>query len=141
MSNTNTQDVKFSTPPLIVRQKSAIIDAVTIILLMYLATTLLEMFNIYDGSVRIVLFVLILLYEPIMVWQYKTLGQAFMGIKVRKFEPLRDTNTYQNIGFFSSIIRYIIKIILGIISFLTIHSDLYGRAIHDQAAGSVMVND
>lgn len=41
--------------------------------------------------------------------------------------------------YFQAIIRYIIKISLGWISFLTINSNYEKRAIHDFVAGSVVI--
>jgi hypothetical protein len=43
-----------------------------------------------------------------------------------------------NINIFYSIFRYLSKLLLGWISLLTIHSDDYGRAIHDKIGNSVM---
>jgi hypothetical protein len=45
----------------------------------------------------------------------------------------------RRIGIFPSFIRYILKTLLGWISFLTISSNSEKRAIHDIASGSVMV--
>ena len=45
----------------------------------------------------------------------------------------------KKINILQALIRYILKVGLGWISFLTIHSNKERRAIHDFAAGSVMI--
>ena len=141
MTKTSMPDIRISTPLLIVRQKSVMIDGIIIILLMFLATALLEKFQLDSSWIRIVLFSLIVLYEPIAVTINRTIGQAIMGIRVREFNQLVKHNTFHNIDFFSSLLRYAVKIALGLISFVTMKSDLYNRAIHDKLANSVMLND
>ena len=61
-----------------------------------------------------------------------------MGLRVRKFSDVKDGRLYSNINIFYSISRYFSKLLLGWISLLTIHSDDYGRAIHDKIGSSVM---
>jgi RDD family len=139
MTKDSNKDFRISTPLLIVRQKSVMIDGITIILLMYLATALLEKLSLDSSWIRIVLFSLIVLYEPIAVTINRTIGQAIMGIHVRSFKELEAHNTLKNINFFASLLRYFIKISLGIISFVTMKSDPYNRAIHDKIADSVML--
>lgn len=122
-------------PTLLARIQSSLIDGILVIILMYITSMLLDNFpNIYD-EIRVFLFVLIVvLFDPICVSLGCTLGNYMMGIRVRKAE-----DTSKKIDFFQALLRYPVKLILGSISFLTIHSNPKRRAIHDFASGSVMI--
>jgi uncharacterized RDD family membrane protein YckC len=63
-----------------------------------------------------------------------TLGNYIKGIRVRQ-----NGTVTQRINFFQAFIRYVFKMLLGWVSFLTIHSNPQKRAIHDIVAGSVMI--
>ena len=123
---------------LIMRIKSSIIDTVVLIFLMYLASIFLEKTGFKSIIMRGSIFLLVWLYEPILVTLNRTLGQKIMGLRVRKFSDLKNGNLKTNINIFYSITRYFSKLLLGWISLLTIHSDDYGRAIHDKIGNSVM---
>lgn len=130
----------FRKPSLILRVKSMIIDTFFVIVLMYLASLILNSFAIESGQIRAISLSLIFLYEPIFTSINQTFGQKIMGIQVRNYQHLRESKTKVNINFFVSLFRYFIKIALGWISLLTIHSDSYGRAIHDKLSNSVMTH-
>ena len=134
-----TVDVYINKPSLILRIKSTIIDGLVIILLMFLVSLILSSLNIESGKIRGVLFISILLYEPILVSLSRTLGQKIMGLRVRKLSKIIESNEKTNINIFSSLGRYFGKVFLGWISLLTIHSDKYGQAIHDKIGNSVMI--
>lgn len=122
-------------PSLIDRFQSNFIDALFIIMIMYVFSLVLGNFENVPDWVRIVLFVSIwLIYDPLCTSLGATLGNLFIGLRVRKF-----TNHNEKILFPHALIRYICKILLGSISFLTIHSNKQKRAIHDFAAGSVVI--
>ncbi|HYC28596.1 MAG TPA: RDD family protein, partial [Chitinophagaceae bacterium] len=63
-----------------------------------------------------------------------TIGNLIKGIRVRRVNDVQ-----RPINIFQAFIRYITKTLLGWLSFITIHSNRDKRAIHDLAAGSVMV--
>ena len=123
-------------PELRTRVQSSFIDLVLIIALMFVISALLEDFAHVPDWVRISLFVgLFVIYEPICITLGCTLGNFLMGIRVRSA-----TDPSKRINLLQAFVRYPIKIVLGWISFLTIHSNPMKRAIHDLAAGSVMVS-
>jgi RDD family len=128
-------------PSLLVRIKSSMIDTIIMIVLMFAATSIFESIHVDNQIVRIIAFVLILLYEPICTTLNRTLGQAMMGIRVKDFKTLSANGISQNISFIAALFRYAVKLSLGWVSFLTIHSDTHGRAIHDKIANSVVVSD
>lgn len=122
-------------PSLIERFQSNIIDALFIIIMMYVFSIVLGNFDNVPDWVRIVLFFFIwVIYDPLSTYLGATLGNLFIGLRVRKF-----TNHDEKLPFPNALFRYICKITLGSISFLTMHSNKEKRAIHDFAAGSVVI--
>ncbi len=123
-------------PPLIKRFQSLITDQVFIILCMVIFSQLFENTDEEDtGALRgFLLFGLFFLYEPFCLAFGCTIGNYIAGIRVRKFG-----NEEKRINILRSYIRFIVKIVLGIISFFTVTSNKHKRAIHDIAAGSIMI--
>lgn len=122
-------------PTLSDRVQSTFIDTIFIVILMFISASFLDRYEHAPDWLRIALFFVIwAIYEPLCTTLGFTLGNLIKGIRVRKAN-----NTSRKINFFQAFIRYLIKISLGWISFLTMHSNKQKRAIHDFAAGSVMV--
>ena len=122
-------------PSLSDRIQSAFIDAVLIVVLMFMATALLDKYENAPDWIRIVLFFgLWAVYEPLCTTLGCTAGNYMKGIRVRRYN-----NESNRINFFAAFVRYCVKILLGWISFITIHFNPERRAIHDYVAGSVMV--
>lgn len=122
-------------PPLSDRVQSTFIDTILIVILMFVFASIINKYEDVPSWVRIILFVgLWGIYEPLCTTLGATLGNYLKKIRVRKVGAYSD-----RISFFQSFIRYLLKITLGWISFLTIHSNKERRAIHDFAAGSVMI--
>jgi hypothetical protein len=102
---------------------------------MFLLASLFDNFTHVPDAVRAASFIaLFLVYEPLCTTLGCTLGNYIKRIRVKKA-----TNTAHRINFLQAVIRYVLKVLLGWISFLTIHSNNQKRAIHDFASGSVMV--
>ena len=129
----------FNRPSLLLRMKSMMIDSLAIIALMYLASVLLNSFEVESGKTRGIFLGLIFLYEPILVTLGSTIGQKIMGLKVRKYSRFLKGNEKRNLNIIDSLMRYSCKLLLGWVSLLTVHSDQYGQAIHDKFGDSVMV--
>ncbi len=126
-------------PDLKTRIQSTFIDAVLMVGLMFLAATILDKMNPSqeeeDGMLRAIIFVSIWgVYEPVSMVLGATLGNYLMKIRVRQYG-----NTGKRINLFQAYIRFAVKLLLGWISFLTIHGNKERRAIHDFAGGSVMI--
>lgn len=132
---------RFRKPNLIIRIKSMFIDSLVIIALMMLASQILNGLEVESSAVKVLTMVLIALYEPLLTTIKQTLGQKIMGIRVRNFNRFTGSEEKTNINFPMSLIRYIVKILLGWVSLMTIHSDNYGRAIHDKFGNSFMMYD
>lgn len=122
-------------PSLSDRVQSTFIDGIFIIIMMFFCASILDKFENAPDWIRIVLFFgLWAIYEPLCTTFGFTLGNLIKGIRVRKFE-----DTKRRIHFFQAFFRYFIKFLLGWMSFITMHTNPKKRAIHDFAAGSVMI--
>ena len=123
-------------PPLIKRFQSLFIDQAFIILCMIVFSRLLANTDAEStGGLRgFLLFGLFFLYEPFCMSFGCSIGNYISGIRVRKFG-----DEEKRINILNSYLRFIVKILLGIISFFTVTSNKYKRAIHDMAAGSIMI--
>lgn len=122
-------------PLLIDRIQSTFVDMFFIIVLMFVFAAILDRCNDVPNWVRIVLFVgIFIVYEPLCTTLGFTLGNYIKGIRVRQFD-----NSTRKINFLQAFVRYILKVALGWLSFLTIHSVKKRRAIHDMVSGSVMI--
>ncbi len=122
-------------PTLSDRVQSTFIDTFFIIVMMFVFASILERFGEVPDWIRIVLFFgLWAVYEPLCTTLGFTIGNFAKGIRVRSFSNPKD-----KINFFQAFGRYVLKILLGFVSFLTIHFNNERRAIHDFAVGSVMI--
>lgn len=126
---------KLNYPSLSERVQSTFIDTIIIVVLMFSFSAILEKYDDAPDWVRIALFAgVFLVYEPVCTSLGCTIGNYIKGIRVRRF-----ADTTKRINIFQAVVRYVLKLILGWISFLTMHSNTEKRAIHDFAAGSVMI--
>jgi len=123
-------------PPLVKRFQSVIIDQVFIILCIVLFSMLLPNASEEDtGALRgFLLFSLFFIYEPFCMAFGCTIGNYVSGIRVRRFK-----HESERINLLRSYLRFITKCLLGIISFFTVTSDKWKRAIHDKAGCSIMI--
>ena len=122
-------------PSLSDRVQSTFIDGIFIVIMMSLSASILDKYENSPDWIRIVLFFgLWAVYEPLCTTLGFTLGNLIKGIRVRKV-----SDTSKRLNFFQAFIRYLVKLGLGWVSFITIHSNPQRRAIHDLAVGSVMI--
>jgi uncharacterized RDD family membrane protein YckC len=127
--------VQIEYPTLSDRVQSTLIDTVFIVVLMFISASILEKYENAPDWIRIALFFGIwCIYEPVCTVLGFTIGNYAKGIRVRKF-----SNPQKKINIIQALVRYLLKISLGWISFLTMHFNPERRAIHDFAAGSVMI--
>jgi len=81
----------------------------------------------------VILFSMLLIYEPLCTSKLCTIGQLITGIRARRRKD------YRKISIFSAYVRIIVKSLLGVISFFTIPFTKEKRAIHDFAVDSVVI--
>jgi len=121
-------------PSLTDRIKSTMTDLLFILFLSSIIALALNNINVPDW-VRALLFIsLLFIYEPVAQTLGCTLGNYIMGIRTRQ-----STNHSKGINIAQAYIRFIIKSLLGWVSFFTIYSNKKRRAIHDMAANSVVI--
>lgn len=117
------------------RIQSTFIDTMFLVFCMFILAAVLDRYESVPDSLRAGLFIgLWFVYEPLCTSMGATIGNYFKGIRVRRFNK-----TSKRILFPLAVIRYALKLFLGWVSFLTIHSNKERRAIHDFASGSVMI--
>ena len=119
-------------PTLVRRYGSTLIDGFFILFLIILAGVVLQA---QGQAVRVTAFVLILFaYEPVLTSRLCTVGQRLTGVRVRRY-----ADPEERIGILAAYVRFAVKLLLGAISFLTLAFSKEKRAIHDFAAGSIML--
>ncbi len=74
-------------------------------------------------------------YEPLFTSLGTTLGQRLAKYRVRRL-----SDRTRRISIPAAYLRYVIKIVLGIISFFAMNFSSEQRALHDMAAGSIAIN-
>jgi hypothetical protein len=122
-------------PSLSDRVQSTFMDGIFIIIMMFLAGTIMDRYENVPDWIRIIVFVgLWAVYEPLCTTLGGTIGNHFKSIRVRNIY-----NVKRRINIGQAFLRYVIKCLLGWLSFLTMHSNQEKRAMHDFAAGSVMI--
>lgn len=134
----NIETELFHKPSLNLRVKAMFVDMLIVICTLMIVSLALSYFNINPDLVYPILIGMFLLYEPIAVSLGGTIGQRTMGLRVRKANTIKESNSYSNIGIGFSLIRFIAKFLLGTISLISIHHTNYGQAIHDKLSGSVV---
>jgi len=96
---------------------------------------LLDRFEQPPDWIRIVLLIGIWgVYEPILTTFACTLGNYIIGIRVR-----RSIDTTKRMNILQAYVRYVTKMLLGWLSFVTINMNKNRRAIHDLIASTVMI--
>lgn len=127
--------MEYQYPTLIDRVQSIFIDLLFIVVLMFVFSAVFDHFGDPPDWLRIVLFFGIwAIYEPLLVAFGCTLGQYAKGLRVKAHhDPER------RIFLFASFVRYVLKALLGWLSFLTISMTEERRAIHDLLSGSIVI--
>ena len=131
--HTSVAEIQY--PALLDRIQSTFIDTISIIIMMFTFSSVLESIPNVSDWVRIFLFIAVwVLYDPLCTTLGCTIGNYVKGIRVRR----RDNHNIR-LHFFQAFVRYVLKISLGWLSFLTMHSNEERRALHDIIVGSVVV--
>ncbi len=99
-------------------------------------THLFGIFETVPDYIRLLAFVLIfILYDPLLTSIFGgTVGHMLLGIRVK-----RESDTQMNIPFLLAIVRFIVKVLLGWVSLLTVSGNKKGKAIHDLVVRSVVL--
>lgn len=122
--------------PLLLRRVQALfIDGMLILLAMIVIMLMTEGSEL-QASIMIASAALLSNYEPLLTAYSRTPGQRVMKIRVGRYN-----NPSERISVLNAYVRWLVKGLLGWISFITIHFNPERRAIHDLAGDSVMVRE
>lgn len=123
-------------PTIKTRYISMLIDILIIILISSAISSVFEIVGKVPGYVKGILFVIVVFfYEPILVASGTTIGQLIMHLRIRDFK-----DPDKKLTFLMAVLRTLVKILLGWLSFVTVTFNINRRAIHDFASGSIMIS-
>jgi uncharacterized RDD family membrane protein YckC len=127
------QDYEY--PSLQTRVMALFIDSLILVLVFVLASYIFSFFDNVPNWLRgFVLIFMIYIYDPLFTsFAGFTIGHYIMNLRVKN-----TNDPSKNIMFISAIFRFLIKPLLGWLSFLTVTSNKRKRAIHDILCGSVV---
>jgi len=131
---TTTMNIQYANLP--ERVKAAFIDSIILILLMYMCSEIFALFESVSNAWRISASIFIfILYDPIFTSTFGgTIGHSFINIAIKK-----EDSPEQNISFFTALLRFIFKAVLGWVSLLTTTGNDKRKAIHDYVAKSIVI--
>jgi uncharacterized RDD family membrane protein YckC len=119
------------------RLKAAGIDIILMVANMFLVFFVFESLgqNIPD-NIRMIAFIFIVyLYDPVFTSFFGgTLGHLICGICVKRYK-YQDSNVFILVALF----RFIVKSLFGILSLVSFMNNPKGRALHDIAAGTIVI--
>jgi len=118
------------------RIKAVVTDSIVLIIFVVIVSSIFEEFENVPNTARIIAFIFIFfLYDPIFTSFFGgTIGHIMLGLRVK-----REKNQVKNINFPLAIIRFLVKVLLGWVSFLTVSSNTNRKAIHDSLVGSIVL--
>lgn len=136
MVDSGTYEEERKYPLISDRYKVVFIDGMVVIGLMVTYSIIIgSLENQTPAWVRVALYSSLFLYEPFCLAFFgKTVGHWSGKLKV-----VREQNENRNISIFVAIVRALVKYLLGFISLFSITAENRGRAIHDMAAGSIVL--
>jgi len=124
-----------SYPAFALRLRASCIDAAVLVVAFFSMFYLVSKIQIDNNALRIALmFAPALLIEPLMVWLTSgSVGHHLSGIKVAS------NRTDGRPGLLQSLLRFIVKLVLGLYSFLVMLITKKHRALHDVLSNSVVL--
>lgn len=126
---------KINYPSLLKRVQSTFIDSIITFTLIGVLVAVASKINDENVPLKVVAIIIGASYEPLMLSFSRTIGQRITKLRTKNIE------TGKRPILVASYLRYIVKCMLGWISFLTIHSNPERRAIHDLASGTVVIRN
>jgi uncharacterized RDD family membrane protein YckC len=120
-------------PNLFRRYVASLIDLIAVVAFVgFIGKLPLAMPENFSGIT--VFMIVIVLYEPIFTVFACTIGQLVMRIRVRRCDG------QERLGFLRAVFRTLVKYSLGVISFLSMPAQIERRAMHDLAAGTLVLD-
>jgi uncharacterized RDD family membrane protein YckC len=122
-------------PSLLRRYLAALVDAIVAFCTAALIGKFLSVIYPTAGdSLLWVFFGTFLVYEPLFTTYAATLGQYLFRYRVKQLDGAKRIKLWQAVP------RYVSKVVLGIVSLLTIPKSRHRRAIHDLLTRTVVVS-
>ena len=129
-----SNDIESHYPTISRRYLATFIDGIFILSVCIVLSYVFHQRTELASGLRVTLILaMVFIYEPILTSRYCTLGQKIMGVRIRR------RLDYARISVSAAYSRIVVKALLGIISFFTIPLTKEKRAIHDFAAGSIVL--
>jgi uncharacterized RDD family membrane protein YckC len=118
------------------RARAILIDGLIMLGLGLVASLIISKFNNVPDFVRAIAFILVFfLYDPLFTSLIgATIGHMIIGLKVRQ-----EKDETKRIIFPLALVRYIVKVVLGWASLLSISDDNKRMALHDSLVKSVVL--
>src|SRR5262245_25390280 len=123
-------------PILTKRYIAAVLDLALLFIFMLIAAVVFQQES--ETVIRWRVFIILFLYfnyEPLMESRNCTLGKRLTGIRVRDYQ---DQSKEITIG--KAYLRFVVKYVLGGLSFLTMFFNNQRRGLHDYLAKSIVVS-
>ena len=121
-------------PAIVRRYLATLIGGILLIIIFLTVSYAFQQDNNVSIAIRIgIFFIFLFIYEPLCTSKLCTIGRKIMDVRVRKRINLK------KISIAAAYVRIAIKILLGIISFVTIPVSKEKRGIHDFAANSIVI--
>lgn len=122
-------------PSLKDRIQAIIIDVLILFGCMFLTTYFIEKIGGVSADTKMYLFILfVFVYDPLLTTFGGTLGHRASGLRVKKENQIR-----KNISLPAALLRFIVKSLLGWLSLMSVSVNSKGKAMHDFAAGSIVI--
>ncbi|WP_456445456.1 RDD family protein [Thiolapillus sp.] len=123
-------------PRLLRRVQAVLVDSIIIPVVLLVVLLLVNVFGVENIYVKIAaLFLPLLILEPGLVsLTGGTIGHHVIGLKVV------NSRTNNNINIVLASIRFIVKALLGWLSFVVVLTSKKHQAIHDYLTGSIVIN-
>lgn len=123
-------------PSLLARIKALFIDFLILLIVFASASVIIDSVGGASDFVRgFILVFMIYLYDPLFTsLTGSTLGHKVMGLKVVRYD-----NPEKRISILRGFLRFMVKSLLGWLSFITISANAEKRALHDLAGGSILL--
>ncbi len=117
------------------RYKVVLVDAIVLIFIAIGFSYVLDSMGNVPEWVKIMFLSLCFLYEPLSISFFKgTVGHWLGNLKV-----VKNQDEHSKMPVWQSLLRTVVKYILGIYSLFTISTKNRGRAVHDMATGSIVL--
>ncbi len=111
-----------------------VFDGLIVMAIVFITASLVSDVEL-PGWVRgVIAFSAFFLYEPLMVSMGGTIGHRTNGLTVKQ-----RNRPDRNLSFSRSFLRSMVKLTLGLPSFLTLLTNREKRALHDLATGSIVL--